>query len=305
MKIVLNLPFNGCPPNPAFVSQEAIMGLCATAEEAGFGGVSLTEHPAPSEAWRQAGGHDALDPFVGLAFAAAATKKIRLFTYLIVLPYRNPFLAAKSAASLDALSNGRLELGLGAGYLKSEFFALGVKFEERNELFDESIKVMKMAWTGEPVTYDGRHFSAKGVTSQPRPAQRNPHPPLWIGGNSQMAQRRVAEQAQGWLAMPSTPDQAKNRRSVALQTLKDMEAVINGIKAHAKSIGRKEPFSVMYPLGGGHSGDETPAGQVAFCKSLSELGVNWASFHTHADTLAGLKDEIKRAGDELISKLPK
>jgi probable F420-dependent oxidoreductase len=304
MKIVLNLPFHGCPPNPAFVSQEAIMSLCATAEEAGFGGVSLTEHPAPSEAWRQAGGHDALDPFVGLAFAAAATKKLRLFTYLIVLPYRNPFVTAKAAASLDALSGGMLDLGLGAGYLKSEFFALGVKFDERNELFDEAIKVMKMAWTGEPVTYEGKHFSAKAVTSQPRPAQR-PHPALWIGGNSKLAQRRVAEQAQGWLAMPSTPEQAKTRRSTAMVTLKDLEGVIAGIRDHAKSIGRTEPIQIIYPLGGGHSGDESAAGQVAFCRSLSDLGVTWSSWTGHAETLAGLKDEIKRAGDEIISKLPK
>ena len=303
MKVVLNLPFWTCPPNPEFVTQDAIMGLARLAEDAGFAGVSLTEHPAPSEAWRQAGGHDAIDPFVGLSFAAAATKRLRLFTYLVVLPYRNPFLLAKATASLDALSGGRLDLGLGAGYLKSEFFALGVAFEERNELFDESLKVMKAAWTGEPVTFQGKHFSAKAVTLQPRPAQR-PHPLLWIGGNSKLSQRRVAEHGH-WLAMPSTSAEAKTRRSVAMESLKDLEANINAIKAHAKSIGRTDPIKVHYPLGTEHSAKASSEADLAQARSLAGLGVEWFSWGGKSNDLAGLRDEIKQFGDEVIGKAAK
>lgn len=302
MHVVLNLPFWSCPPNPEFVSQDAIMKLSAAAEAAGFTGVSLTEHPAPSEAWRRAGGHDAIDPLVGLAFAAAATRKLRLFTYLIVLPYRNPFLLAKATATLDALSGGRLELGFGAGYLKSEFFALGVSFDERNALFDEAIQVLKMAWSGEPVTFQGKHFSAKAVTLQPRPAQR-PHPRLWFGGNSKLTQRRVAEQGQGWLANPSTQADAKTRRSVALESLKDVAATIAAIRAHAASIDRTEPIHIHYPLGSNHGDPATSSADLSQARDLAGLGVEWLSWNGHGDTVSALQDDIRRFGDEVLVKL--
>jgi len=150
MKFIFSMPFLTCPPNPEFVTQEAVIALISAAEEAGFAGVSFTEHPMPDESWRQAGGHDDIDPFVGLSFAAAVTTRLRLLTYLCVAPYRNPFLLAKSVASLDALSGGRLILGLGAGYQVSEYAALGVNFDERNALFDETLEVLPLAWSGEP-----------------------------------------------------------------------------------------------------------------------------------------------------------
>jgi len=301
MRIVYGMPFWTCPPNPEVVSQKAIMSLAAAAEQAGFAGVSFTEHPAPSEAWRQAGGHDALDPMVGLSFAAAASTKLRLLTYLIVLPYHNPFTLAKSAATLDALSGGRLTLGLGAGYLKSEYFALGVNFDERNALFDESLKVMKMAWSGEPVSYQGLHFSAKAVTSQPRPVQR-PHPPLWLGGNSKLTLRRVAEQAQGWLAMPSTAEQSKTRRSPPIAGLADLETALKYLRDHAASVGRKEPISVHHPVNSDH-GEMSPQACIAQVRALSGLGVDWGAWSSGATTLPSMIDDIKRFGDEVIARL--
>ncbi|MBI3744237.1 MAG: LLM class flavin-dependent oxidoreductase, partial [Chloroflexi bacterium] len=101
------------------------------------------DHPAPYDEWLRTGGHQALDPFVALSFAAAATTRLRLLTHIYVLPYRNPLLSARSVASIDALSNGRFLFGLASGYLEAEFAALGVDFAERNELTDEAIRVMK------------------------------------------------------------------------------------------------------------------------------------------------------------------
>lgn len=301
MNVVFGMPFWTCPPNPEVVSQKAIMSLAQAAEQAGFAAVAFTEHPAPSEAWRQAGGHDAIDPMVGLSFAAAVTTKLRLMTYLLVLPYHNPFMLAKSAASLDALSGGRLMLGLGAGYLKSEFFALGVNFDERNALMDESIAVMKQAWTGQPVTHNGLHFSAKAVTSQPPPAQR-PHPPLLLGGNSKLTLRRIAEHCQGWLALPNTAAQAKTRRSPVLDGLKDLEAAMQYIRDHAASVGRKEPFSVHYPINVDH-GPMTAEQCVANARALKGLGVDWTAWNGSATTLPAMIDEIKRFGDDVISRI--
>src|SRR6185503_9841155 len=130
---------------------EAIAELSAGAEAAGFDAVFVTEHPFPDDRWLATGGHHALDPFVALAFAAAATTTLRLHPNLCIPAYRNPFLLAKTVASLDALSGGRVILGIGAGYMEGEFTALGMPYEERNELTDEAITAMRAAWTGESV----------------------------------------------------------------------------------------------------------------------------------------------------------
>jgi alkanesulfonate monooxygenase SsuD/methylene tetrahydromethanopterin reductase-like flavin-dependent oxidoreductase (luciferase family) len=113
-----------------------ITELAAAAEANGWDGFSFTEHPAPTKRWLDAGGHQSLDPFAALSAVAAVTERLTLLTYLAVVPYRNPALLAKTAATVDRLSNGRFVLGVGTGYLKGEFFALGVDFEERNTLFD-------------------------------------------------------------------------------------------------------------------------------------------------------------------------
>ncbi len=162
----------------------------------------VTDHPIPSDRWLASGGHHALDPFVALSFAAAATERLRLHLNLLVLAYRNPFVSAKAVASLDALSGGRVIVGVGAGYLEPEFTALGVDYAERNELTDEAIVTMRAAWTGDSVTASGRHWHAAGNTMLPRPTQPA-GPPIWVGGNSKQAIRRAVELGDGWMPMPS------------------------------------------------------------------------------------------------------
>ncbi len=203
MRISLGLPTHRVELGAEFVSAAAITELARAAEDGGYDAVYVTEHPFPDVRWLETGGHHALDPFVALSFAAAATERLRLQTNLVVLAYRNPFLAAKSIASLDVLSGGRTIIGVGAGYLEGEFRALGADHARRNELTDESIRAMTAAWAGEEMTYDGEGFTAAGNVMLPRPLQ-TPRPPLWIGGNSRRAMRRVAELADGWIPMPTT-----------------------------------------------------------------------------------------------------
>jgi probable F420-dependent oxidoreductase len=304
MKIAYNFPFHSCPPVAEFVSGDALAELAVLLESHGFSSAALTDHPAPSEAWRQAGGHDTLDPFVGLAFIAAATSELRLLTYLAVLPYRNPFLVAKTVATLDALSGGRVELGLGTGYLKSEYFALGVDFDERNALFDESIEVMKLAWTGEPVSYQGLHFSARNVTAMPTPAQR-PHPPLWLGGNSKLTRRRVAEKAAGWLPMLNPPETAGTRRSAVLESVDDFAVMLADLRAHAERVGRTEPVHVMFcppdiPL----EPDEADLrAHVELAKQLADLGVQWIAVNGRGRSLAEAKAFVERYADEVVGSV--
>ncbi len=125
MRLSLGLETSRSDRPEEFVTAEAIAEMAKAAEAAGFDAVFVTDHPFPDDRWLDGGGHHALDPLVALAFAAAATSTIGLHTNLFVLAYRNPFLSAKGIATLDQLSNGRVILGVGAGYLEPEFAALG------------------------------------------------------------------------------------------------------------------------------------------------------------------------------------
>src|SRR6058998_967926 len=158
MHFSIGLPTDHVSHASEFVTGEAVMACARAAEAAGFDACFVTDHPAPDIKWLETGGHHALDPFVALSFAAAATTRLRVQTHILVLPYRNPFLTAKSVLSLDVLSGGRLTLGVAAGYLRSEFNALGVDYDERNDLFDEALDVLRLALADDSVAYVGRHF---------------------------------------------------------------------------------------------------------------------------------------------------
>lgn len=217
--------------------------VAVEAERAGFTGIALTEHPVPSARWLSGGGHQSLDPLVALGFAAAATERLKLVTNLVVAPYRNPFLLAKAAATVDKLSGGRLILGLGAGYQKSEFFALGVDFEERNTLFDEALEALPRHWSGEPFSQKGSHFEAREVISRPRPAQ-NPIP-IWIGGNSRLSRRRAARSAQGWMPMLGGAQLSATARTPAIESLDQLAGMIKGVRDEAAANGRTDPIDIM------------------------------------------------------------
>jgi probable F420-dependent oxidoreductase len=299
VKIAYGLPFLQCPPNPAFLSSAALGELATLAEDLGFAAVYLTEHPIPGENWRQAGGHDALDPLVGLSFVGAQTRTIRLLTNLVVLPYRNPFLLAKSAAAVDVLSEGRLELGLGTGYQKAEFFALGVDFDERNALFDEAITVMRLAWTGEPLSYSGIHFSARDVTSQPPPAQPG-GPPLWFGGNSKLTRRRVVDYDAGWMPMPTPRAAAKFVHTAPLETIDDLAVAIDGLRHYAREQGKPEPTRIMWVLPNldphDVSGMKASADDI---KRLADIGVTWCQVNGQGSSMAEAKEFLQRYADVL------
>ncbi|MFD1959740.1 LLM class flavin-dependent oxidoreductase [Novosphingobium panipatense] len=115
-----------------------------------------------------------------LSMLGAATTTLRLQTNILVLPYRNPFITARAISSLDHFTGGRVILGLGAGYLKAEYKALGVDFDTRNDTMDEYMKAMKLAWTGKDFTFEGNGYTALGNRVLPTPVQ-TPHPPLLVG----------------------------------------------------------------------------------------------------------------------------
>jgi probable F420-dependent oxidoreductase len=276
----------------------AIPELAAAAEKAGWNGIALTEHPAPSSRWLDTGGHQSLDPFVALAAAAGVTSSLALVTNLSVIPYRNPLLLAKSAATLNRMSEGRFYLGAGAGYLKSEYFALGVDFKERNALFEEALEVMQLHWKGEPFTFEGRHFSARDI--QALPAPRNLSVPIWMGGNSDAALRRAAKYAAGWMPMTAPASVAKTARTPPVTTTEELKERLGVLEALAGD--RYEELELIMGYSGPGLGDfDRDAEKVRHrLGELEEFGVDWVFVGPPWSPAPGPKEWVEAFGASFI-----
>lgn len=171
--------------------------------------------PVMSTAW--------FDTIATLGFLAAATRRIRLMSYVWVAPYRHPLVTAKAFATLDALSEGRVILGVGAGHVEKEFAALGVDFRRRGALLDEAIDAVVACFADEFPSHDGTTWSFADMGQRPRALQR-PRPPIWVGGSSRAALRRAAARADGWL--PQGPPEMGMAGAIAL--LRDLRAELRG-----------------------------------------------------------------------------
>jgi probable F420-dependent oxidoreductase len=286
VRFSVQLPTDRVQLPEEFGSAAAVAEMARAAETAGFGAVFVTDHPIPDAEWLRTGGHHTLDPFVLLSFVAAATERIRLQTHVLVLPYRNPFLVAKAAATLDVLSGGRVTLGVAAGYQEGEFAALGVPFDERNERADEAIPALRAAWSGERFELDGRGFRAAGNLALPRPVQK-PGPPIWVGGNSRRAIRRAVELGDGWLPFPARRRLASIARTASLASLDELRAAIGYAREHAREIGRAAPLDVCFVPFGFELGVGDAAAAARLAEELPayrDAGVTWVAGGVKADT---------------------
>jgi probable F420-dependent oxidoreductase len=212
MKVGLQLYLGGESSAPEFLSPAA-----RAIEERGFHEIWLAEHivlpPQITSAYpySQDGSFPfdprllPLEPFTALAFVAAQTTKLRLATGVSVLPQRNPMFAAKQVADVDVLSGGRVDYGIGAGWCLEEIEALGTPPGRRGARTDDYIALMKKLWTQETIDHASDFVTLPAVHTGPKPVQK-PHPPLYIGGNSPAALRRVARHGNGWFAAAVTPE---------------------------------------------------------------------------------------------------
>ena len=303
MKFSVGLPTERVAAPHEFVTGAAVAEMAGAAEAAGFAACYVTDHPFPDDRWLTTGGHHALDPMVVLAVAGAATTTLRLQTHVFVLAYRNPFLSAKSVLSLDLLSGGRVILGVASGYLRPEFGALGVNFDERNELTDEAIDAMIAAWTTDGVELEGRHFRARGNTMTPRPIAQ-PHPPIWVGGNSKLAIRRAVERAQGWLPFPNPQAASRALKTPAMESVSDLAARLQYARDHAEAVGRTEPLDVCCALFsralGGAAGNDL-AVQRDEIAQLEALGVGWITVQFDGSTRAEWRTQMERFAAEIVA----
>lgn len=302
MKINATLPFDRTDAPQEFLHMQALEQIGRTLESAGFSGANVTDHPCPTARWLDAGGHDAQDPFVMLSMLAAVTSSLRLQTGILVLPYRNPFIIARAASSLDVFSGGRLTLGLGAGYLKGEYYALGADFERRNETMDEYIRAMKAAWCGREFSFSGQGFSARGNRMQPQPLQ-DPHPPLLIGGNSRRAIRRAADLGDGWYPFFTPQVLSNTARTASMAGEEDLISGLNYLREYCETIGRVDPPEVF--LGSIRRPGEELNAQLMLDRlaRFRELGVSGAVTHIEGDSCAQWCDNALWMGTEVLAKL--
>jgi probable F420-dependent oxidoreductase len=205
------------PTGVPVATGEFVSTVARAAEERGFHSLWAPEHVVffreyasrypYSEDGRVAAGGGPIDPFLVLTWAAAATTTLRVGTGICLVPQRNPVYTAKDVASLDWLSGGRFDFGIGIGWLKEEFQALGVPWKDRAGRTREYLEVMKRLWTEDPAEYHGDFYDLPACRQSPRPVQ-DPYPPLIFGGESEGALRRVADQGQGWFGFNLGPDEA-------------------------------------------------------------------------------------------------
>jgi len=196
-------------------SADILRTLGREAEDRGFESVWVAEHVvlfddyesqypySPDGKFPGGGDTGLLEPLTALTYLAAVTDRIRLGTGICLVPQRNPVYTAKQVVDLDCLSGGRVDFGIGVGWLREEFEALGVPFEQRGARTDEYLAVMRSLWTDEVSSFHGQHYDLPECRMYPKPVQ-SPHPPIHVGGESDAALRRAARH-DGWYSFNRLP----------------------------------------------------------------------------------------------------
>ncbi len=210
MRYGFYLPTRGQTATP-----EALQALVERGEALGFDSVVIADHivfPTTIDSKYPytvsgafPGQGDALEQLALMAFIAGKTSRLRLITSVMILPHRNPLVTAKMLATIDVLSQGRVTVGVGVGWLREEFEALDAPdFDQRGASSDEFLAIFKAVWTQDPVSFQGEFYQFNELRCLPHPVQK-PHPPIWIGGHSRPALRRVAKHGDGWHPVGANP----------------------------------------------------------------------------------------------------
>lgn len=287
----MNIGF-GVPSRGPLASVENIASMTRRGEEMGYDIVSVSDHiivPASIDSvypyndtgeFVSSASGEYMEQLATLSYMAALTSKIRLLTSVMVLPHRSPVLAAKTLATIDVLSGGRLIVGCGVGWMREEFEAIGAPpYADRGRVGNEYIAAFKELWTSDDPTFSGDYCEFSGIHFSPKPVQK-PHPPIWIGGESPPALRRAAQLGDAWYPIGSNP-------RFPVGTFAQLGDYMGRVRSNAEAAGRApETLDFAYSVNW-HSGEAavgsdgerrlltgSPQQRADDIKRLQDMGVN-------------------------------
>lgn len=316
MKFGFSIPTRG-----PLAKRAHVMEIARRGEALGFDYATVNDHIviprqidsrypySRSGGWAGGRHGEALEQLTMLAFLAGVTERIGLLTAVMVVPYRSPVATARMLATADVLSEGRITVGCGVGWMKEEFEALDTQpFDERGRVTDEYIRVFKEIWTSETPEFDGAYSSFADISALPHPVQ-SPHPPVWIGGESAPALRRAVQLGDGWFPIGNNPRQPLN-------TIEKYRAACQRLHDLAEQAGRDPAtldlaYGANWPYGG--EARKTEDGErliltgadsaiVEDIASLAALGVGHVIVSLQAETLPETLDLMERFASEVAAK---
>jgi probable F420-dependent oxidoreductase len=310
------------PSRGPLAKPDVVLKLASRAEALRFASVFVSDHVVlpgsgarsvyPYAASGQLPGgaaQDYLEPLVLLSYLARATRRIRLGTSVLVVPYRNPLLAAKMLATLDVLAGGRVILGAGVGWWREEFEALATPpFAERGAVTDEYLTLMRRCWTTDPVTFEGRAYTVRDVHVLPKPA-RPGGIPVWIGGHTDAALRRAATLGDAWHPIGLRPPARLEPDEYALRVKQlHTEAQRAGRAPVSIALTFRAPLHVrpkrLKPPAGARPLFQGTADEVvADLRRYQALGVSHVVFDATASDLAGVLANLDRFANDVRPKL--
>ncbi len=276
-----------------FTFPDSLTHLARTAEAAGIESLWSVEHVVIPVGYKSTYPYDRSgripapeslplpDPLLPLAYIAAVTTTIKVATGILILPQRHPLYVAKEVATLDVLSRGRAILGIGVGWLKEEFDALGIPFEERGPRTAESVRAIRSLWKSEPEPFEGRFFKWGKLESHPKPVQQ-PGVPIVVGGHTELAAKRAARYGDGFF--PGVDDTTK------------LSALLAVMRDECAKVGR-DPATIELTAAGAASMD------VDRVKRFQDLGVSRLNMAPPAFDPEGIERGLARLHDEVISRL--
>jgi probable F420-dependent oxidoreductase len=272
---------------------QALIELACRAEALGFASVWVHDHVFNAgHVLTRIGRKPYYEPLTLLSYVAARTQRVGLGTSVLVLPYHNPIRLAKTAATLDVLSGGRLTLGVGVGGVESESNALGSPYAERGAITDEAIAIMKELWTQDDPRFAGKYYRFSGMPFSPKPLQQ-PHIPLLIGGNSRAAIRRAVRLGDGWHPFALSPEALRQG--------------IGYLWEQAQVIGRdvaEVPVSVSLPLGRptarGDALGTDPGAIVRKAQAFASIGVQTLVIPGHTGDMAEILPVMDMLAREVL-----
>ena len=315
MRYGFYLPTRG----PAATS-EGLTAIVQRGEALGFHSVVVADHIVFPTVIRSSypytvsgefpGEGDALELLPLMAFVAGVTSRLRIVSSVMIVPYRNPVVTAKMLATIDVLSRGRVTVGVGVGWLREEFEAVGAaSFERRGAVTDEYVRIFKTLWTKSPASYAGEFYQFDSLRCLPQPLQK-PHPPIWIGGYSAVALRRVARLGDGWHpvgANPAVPLRPAELRA-SLDELRRLTAA-EGRDFSRLTISFKAPVydasadAATLPDGGRRPFSGSPAQIGEDIAAYGALGVSELIFDFRSPTAAEVIGRMERFAGEVLARM--